>query len=95
MMMNEDLRDFLSSSRITGKEKWTTKSGQSIAIKEMGTMHLINVLNMFMKSAPKFKAMELVALQREENSAWSVASMLQGEMASYEADRAISELMDR
>lgn len=66
-------------------KRWTCKDGRKIRICDMTDAHLQNTIAMLERNAPRIRESTIAA-------AYSLASMLQGEMASYYADQDIDRL---
>lgn len=66
---------------------WTTREGQQLYVTEMTDTHLLNAINYLRRAAPE-------AHRDTVNAGYSVVGTLQGEMASYYAERDLSILED-
>jgi hypothetical protein len=64
---------------------WICKDGHRVRIRDMENSHLINTIRMLRRKATKVCNAELQA-------AYSISCMLQGEMASWECERAIDRM---
>ena len=66
---------------------WKTAKGELIKVSEMTTSHLLNTIRFLRRKGE-------IGRYQEINAAWSCYSMLQGEIATYYAERDIQALED-
>lgn len=66
--------------------QWAMRNGRVVEISAMEGQHLRNTIAMLRR--------QIRERQREENAGWSCLSMLQGEYASYYAERDVMRAAD-
>lgn len=73
--------------RAPAKSTWTTKNGEVIKIRDLTDSHLLNIINMLIRSAA-------ARHQQEISAAWSALAGTRGEMAEYYLEQDINRLED-